>query len=529
MSRADPWPEQDAAREGSERVHEPGGRMDQPGGSSSRASRPRMSRAEHPGIVIVGGGIAGLIAADRAAGRGVPVLLLDAGQELGGMLRSAPLDGRQVNIGADAYAVRGGAVDALLADLGMSGEAIEPEALGAWAVTDEGACRLPSTGVLGIPAEIDEHVERALGEQGTARMRLDLRMGPEPGADAANLAELIEARLGRAALDRLITPVARGVYSLDPAELDHRVLLPGIDARLRERGSLMAAIDGIRRAAPPGAHVRGTMRLARITAALAARARERGAKLLSRARVTGIEAVPAAQRERTDQGAPGGEGTLWRIRWEQAGHHHECTAPAVLVTVPLPPGAMPCDPAGALPRPGPVPARVVLLALDAPELDAAPRGTGVLTAGQAGGARARALTHVTAKWPALRDEALREGAPAGWHVLRLSYGPRDDLPPLNEEAAWSGAPLRARAIRDASLLLGVPIGAGQLRDAATALWVLPAPAARIGAQAWHAAVRERAAQLAGFEVAGTWMDGTGLASVVPGAWRATDRLLSAAA
>src|SRR6185312_15851787 len=58
---------------------------------------------------------------------------------------------------------------------------------------------------------------------------------------------------------------------------------------------------------------------------------------------------------------------------------------------------------------------LVTLVVDQPELAAAPRGTGVLVELGAPGVGARALTHLTAKWPWLAERA------NGLHALRLSY------------------------------------------------------------------------------------------------------------
>src|SRR5690606_8716886 len=55
---------------------------------------------------------------------------------------------------------------------------------------------------------------------------------------------------------------------------------------------------------------------------------------------------------------------------------------------------------------------LVTLVVDAPELDDAPRGTGVLVA-EGADVAARALTHVTAKWEWVAAAA------GGRHVLRL--------------------------------------------------------------------------------------------------------------
>ena len=81
------------------------------------------------------------------------------------------------------------------------------------------------------------------------------------------------------------------------------------------------------------------------------------------------------------------------------------------------------------------------LVLDAPALDAAPRGSGVIVAAGAPGIRAKALTHATAKWAWLREAA------DGKHVVRLSY----------ETAPATDAELRELARRDSAALLGVAL------------------------------------------------------------------------
>jgi protoporphyrinogen/coproporphyrinogen III oxidase len=101
--------------------------------------------------------------------------------------------------------------------------------------------------------------------------------------------------------------------------------------------------------------------------------------------------------------------------------------------------------------------RIVLatLVVDAPALDDAPRGTGLLVAAGATGITARALTHSTAKWEWLRERA------AGRHVLRLSY----DAEPQS---------LQATALHDASALLGVPLENSGVVDFARVEWLRPA-------------------------------------------------------
>jgi oxygen-dependent protoporphyrinogen oxidase len=133
----------------------------------------------------------------------------------------------------------------------------------------------------------------------------------------------------------------------------------------------------------------------------------------------------------------------------------------------------------AAPAPAADPRRVTLVTLvvDAPDLDAAPRGTGVLVAAGAG-VGARALTHVTAKWEWVAAQA------AGRHVLRLSCDAADE-------------PDIATATRDAGTLLGVPLTHPE--DAAIVTWERAAP---------------RTHAVDGMHYVGEAVSGTGIAAVV---------------
>ena len=448
-------------------------------------------------LLVIGGGAAGLVAARRAAAAGVDVLVLEAADRTGGMLRGATLgdEGLRIDIGAEAFATRGGAVRSLVEELGLGDEIVSPERSGSWGYADGAAYRMPAAGLLGIPANprAPELVD-ALGAEGAARAVLDIGLPPTEGADARSLAELAQTRMGRAVLDRFVGPVARGVYSTDPEELDHRLLAPTLLDALAATGNLAAAVTSLRAAAPPGAAVEGVRGgMHRFAAALDASARALGAEVRVGVPVTALDHDPRAGH--------------WRVVCADGG---VIDARHVLVTV---------DPAGrivigggcaaevvATPTTG---SEVIALLVDAPALDEAPRGTGVLVGSPAPDVRSKALTHVSAKWP-----WLRERLPAGHHVLRLSVASdgRDPLTP-------------AEALANASRLLGTPIALEGLRGLARHEWRIPQPAARLGRSQQLARARERALALPGLDFAGTWIDGTGLATVLPRAESAVSALI----
>jgi oxygen-dependent protoporphyrinogen oxidase len=135
----------------------------------------------------------------------------------------------------------------------------------------------------------------------------------------------------------------------------------------------------------------------------------------------------------------------------------------------------------------------VLLLVEDARLDAAPRGTGVLRAEGRVDVTATAITHLTAKWPWL---AQRTGS--GRHLLRLAY---------------RGAEARSDTVvaADAAALLG--LDRLRIAERTDAVWTDTAPSLAPETIAIRAAL-ERAALPTGLTVAGSWVAGTGLASVV---------------
>ncbi|MGR4009550.1 protoporphyrinogen/coproporphyrinogen oxidase [Leucobacter sp. 1207-22] len=451
--------------------------------------------ANAPSVAVVGGGIAGLVAAWELASAGVGVTLFEREPTLGGRIASAMLAGHRADLGAEAFATRGGGVRALLTELGIADEIVSPAALGSWVFSGGHAMRLPAGGAAGIPAvPLSRESRSVLGWAGALRASVE-RVWPirTRVTGDTSLAELVRGQLGQRVLDRLVRPVCLGVYSREP-ELMQVDAIPGLRAAYARTGGLVRAARELREsvksaggavAALPG----GMFRLIDV---LEAELDRLGVKI--RTGVT-VASVAGADRDR-------------HTLLDEQG---ECLAEVDGVVI-----AAPGTVAGALldrGERGPVPTardslvEVVAIALTDARLDAAPRGTGVLVAPTAErSVRAKALTHVTAKWP---DRAAQRGA--GEHVLRLSYGRAGAAP---DTLGMSDAEVRSLALRDASALLGVA-----LTDASIHACVR---------QQWHAGQQpsgtiETPPRIV---VAGDWVHGTGLASVIPGARTVARDLIS---
>lgn len=413
--------------------------------------------------LVVGGGVAGLVIARRLALAGRPVVLLEAGDRLGGQLARQEVAGVALDAAAESFATRGGTVAALLDELGLGDEVVLPNSAPAWLHrADDSSVPLPATGLLGIPGDPSAaDVRRAIGDRAARRALLDARLPAWVGARSKSLGGLVRLRMGRGVLTGLVAPVVRGVHSRDPRELPVEVASPRLREELRERGSLTAAVLALRAAAPAGSQVAGLRGgMHRLAEALVAELERLGVE---------VELSTQAETIESDSVLLAGGG---RRRGR------------VILAAPDPALAAAGAAAGR---------RVTLVTLvaEAPAWDGAPRGTGMLIAAGARDVAARALTHLSAKW-----EWVAEALP-GRHAVRLSY---------------DGEPENAivQAIEDAELLLGAH--ADRIVDASTVSWLRPGGGS--------AAARED-----GIPAAGETVAGTGLASIVAQAERVAGELL----
>ena len=189
--------------------------------------------------MVVGGGIAGLVAARDLAATGRDVLLLEGSPQVGGKLRSAEVAGLTVDVGAEAMLARRPEGLALAEELGA--EVVHPTPATS-AVWSRGALRPLPRSLMGVPLDLDDlAASGVLSPEGLARASAEVETRVD---DDASVGDLVAARLGDELVDRLVEPLLGGVYAGHARRISAAAAVPQLLAMAR-RGSLLEQASGV--------------------------------------------------------------------------------------------------------------------------------------------------------------------------------------------------------------------------------------------------------------------------------------------
>ena len=240
--------------------------------------------------------MSGLAAAHRVREErpDVEVLVLERAGRVGGSLHTAEVGGVVVDVGAEALLNRRPEGVELARRVGLEGDVVHPATTSANLWNRGRLVPMPRT-MMGVPLDL-RGLDGIISARGLARAALDNVLPPtELGERDISVGDLVEERLGKEIVDRLVEPLLGGVYAGHAREISARAAVPQLVALLeRERSltraaaSMMPPVDG-ERARPVFAGIRGG--LARLPEQLA---RTPGLAVRTGATVRDLAARPGA-------------------------------------------------------------------------------------------------------------------------------------------------------------------------------------------------------------------------------------------
>jgi oxygen-dependent protoporphyrinogen oxidase len=470
-------------------------------------------------VVVIGAGMAGLAAAEALAPvTGAPhprITILEATGRPGGVLETVRHAGWLVERSADNFLATRPEALALVERLGLAAElvGVEPRVRRAlvWhagrTLPAPAGFRLVAPGsVAGILAT------RLLSPAGKLRVLCERFVPPRRPAtegDDESLERFVVRRLGREAFERLVQPLAAGIWTADPARLGMDAALPEFVAMERECGSLWAGerrrLAGSAAPAAAGARYGQFLTLTGGIEMLPRRLAEvlggRGVRFVAGA-ATGLARLAPAEWEVTVR--PAGGGVAERL-----------SADAVVVAVPAPAAARllaDIDPGLAADLAAIEYAGSAVVSLGFRRGDVAhPLDAAGLVVPRSAGRRVLAVSFSSAKYPGR--------APEGHVLLRSFVGGALDPGVLDLD----DAALESLACRETAALLGI---GGRPVFARIDRWKGAMPQYHVGHAARIAAIERAVAVHPGLALAGAAYRGVGIPQVIASGQAAARRLCS---
>ena len=205
---------------------------------------------------MVGGGIAGLVAARALHERGLGVVVLEAGPRWGGVIRTEREGGFLLEGGPDTMlAAKPDGVE-LCRALGLQDLIVptDPRRAAVFVLRRGRLHRMPEAMVLGVPTRIGPLLRSGLfGWKTKLRMAVEPWLPAPPAGADPSIAAFIGARLGEEAVQIVGEPLLAGIHAGDARRLSMRATFPRL-FEIGSRGeSLVRGMRAARRAQGAGA------------------------------------------------------------------------------------------------------------------------------------------------------------------------------------------------------------------------------------------------------------------------------------
>lgn len=205
-------------------------------------------------IVIVGGGITGLSAAyylqKEIKEKNLPyeVKLVEAGDRLGGKIRTVKKDGFIIERGPDSFLERKKPAGKLADELGMTDQLVRNGTGQAYILVHNKLHKMPKGAFMGIPTKLRPFLmSDILSTRGKLRTGMDLLMPKSKNGGDQSLGGFLRKRVGNELVDSLLEPLIAGVYSSDIDQMSLQATFPNFYELEQKHGSL---IKGLRASMP---------------------------------------------------------------------------------------------------------------------------------------------------------------------------------------------------------------------------------------------------------------------------------------
>lgn len=207
-------------------------------------------------IVVVGGGISGLAAAQRLVElkreRNLPVklTLLEATQRLGGVIFTERKEGFLMEAGPDAFITEKPWALRLCDRVALTPRLIStnPDQRSVYVVHRGALEPLPDGFVLLAPTRVWPLLRTPLFSwRGKLRIAWEPFVGRRDADGDESLGSFVRRRFGREVLERVAQPLVGGIYGADPEKLSLGATMPRFLTMERSRGSVIRALWAERR------------------------------------------------------------------------------------------------------------------------------------------------------------------------------------------------------------------------------------------------------------------------------------------
>ncbi|MDO5711396.1 MAG: protoporphyrinogen oxidase, partial [Micrococcales bacterium] len=480
-----------------------------PSGTSRRTAR----------VVVVGAGFSGLLVARRLRLAGHGVTIVEGSSRVGGHVHTIELQGRRVDVGAEALHLALPAARQLVDDLGLGEEIVAAGSSPSWLWTPRGRRVLPAGVGPAGPTRLRPVLRSGiLSLAGLARAGLEpayarttARLSQDPQIDIS-VGDFVAGRFGQEVSDAFVDPLLGSLHAGDVSRLSLRACAPSLVSAATTGRSLVrrrpapasaaATVGKAGRAAgaagsgpPPVVFASFPQGLSRIVDAIADGTDVR----------TGRSAVAI---ERTAHSAPD-DGCGYAVRLDDGS---SLPADAIVLAISAPAAArlVRAHAPAAAARLAEIPlasTATLVFAFRNADVAAVPalQGNGILVPSRFGGT-IKAATHLSTKWPHLRDGSS--------YLVRASAGRagNDEVDGLDDMEAVE----RVRA--DLARFVGITAEPTQVH---VQRWRSGLPQLHVGHLARMGRTRTELAQaLPGVVLTGASYDGVGLSSCITSATRA---------